>query len=1644
MKTIETIFKISGVLDGSLMAAINAASKAMSGLKGAGKVATAGALDMRNSLAAQLAALQRVQRQYDKYRVALEQLRPGLERVREATRRRDEVRLETRKAQESLEALKTKLTDLKRERDRSAKNSEQRRALDEQIRAGRIELKLQQGRAGEQERQLKAAQKALEDAAKNYNRTTNTVREMDAALKAAGESTSKIGLMSMALRGKMKEAQAQFERYNQAMTRLQSANDAHTQSASHFNNEWSNMSNAVSTAQSIMQPFKAAVDNAETFEHAMSKVKALTQSQNIKEGNYERVRQEMAELEAQARQLGATTQFTMTQAAEAQGYLGMAGWSKDQIIKAMPGMLDLAAASGMDLARTADIVSDNLTALGLDASQVGHMTDVYAYALTRSNLNMEALGESMKYAAPAMHAYGGDIHDAAAAMMIMGNAGIKGSMAGTALRMGLLRLAGPPKKASKEMEALGVSLSDATRMAYESQAQLEALGIHTDANMKPTEKMAYVLRELSTKMQGLSKDEKLAAVGAIFGVNAASGWLAVLEQGPEAFEDFRNALRTSDGTAKQVASTMNDDTRGAWLYLESAIDAVSNNVGSAFLPALKSIYEGLNPVVTSMAQWIGEHPGVVQGIGAIAASIAGGIVALSGFRLALAGINFVSTTVELMKATAAISALSSMTGGVVGVFGRLTAISSTFATGGIAAGFSAIGASLMGAAKSALAFIAAPWQALWGLLTGIAGQFGALLTIIQGQGLMAAIKTLGFAFQGAARSALAFLFSPWGMALAAIAALAAAAYMIYSNWEQVGGYFEGIGERIKAAFGEVGSALGPAFDQMSAAWSQFMASFNASGLGQVMLAGVLGAVEVITNVITTAIKLVGDLLSTIGKVGGKLMEAFSLLTSGNILGAIGKVREALGEGLMGVFDMVKHAVEGFAQALQNIGKIAVGFYDGTIMKGEFDWSALSWGAKPSEPKVGESVRQTVLETVKSDRSEREEIEVQLRNATREGNEEKTSELQTRLDNSEAITVASLTEALTELSAKEVKEAGGKDEFMSAVMSAVREQGTLNAEQQSSVISAVSEAIDTRLSTEGFTSELRAALSEKSTETLADRDALVQSMSQMISEQSNKDAALTAAIAEIKALDNVSDASKTDMIAQLTAAIEKLKSEEKKDDAPTKAMMPAAKSLESSSSALKSSADKLSALKSAAEGVKAAKEAQREGRLSTGEADPALAASILNAMQAVKMTDETAITRAMPMSMPSKGEAATPSGAAEINASTLELSTAISNAALEQSAASSQVTATMQQAALEQSAASAQVNASTMEMTAGLTQVNVTAQATGVELQNVGMNGQLASQGMQQVSDGSLQASASVIALAGSTDGAQAGMAAVAGASNSASGALGGLGSAASSAISALMSAASSAGSAVMNAAGEARAALSSLFSGGEPAHNAVGGIYPRGEFLTTFAEDSAEAAIPIKKGDSNAISLWQRTGAMLGVLGGQQPSMPMSMPSNGYISDEMARKIGQYSPEVRKSKSYESMRRAQEKTSGDFLDRQLSTSMMKPGGVFSRLPIANSALPSMPSMTMVNPSNIVSNEQTSESLSSKLQTYDQLEQQSMSLSTTTNNDQSLPPITLNFHFNGDVNREDVQRGVEESLPSIRETFEQQMMKYRHEVSRRSF
>ena len=381
-------------------------------------------------------------------------------------------------------------------------------------------------------------------------------------------------------------------------------------------------------AKKFAGPMMAATNVAANFEAAMSKVGAIANAND----------EDMKKLTQTARELGEKTQYTATQSAEAMSYLGMAGWKTNEIIAGMPGMLNLAAAGGTDLARTADIVSDNLTAFNLAADKSTHMANVYATVITNTNTNVEMLGETMKYAAPVAAAFGVSMEETAALTGLMANSGIKASQAGTSLRSGFLRLAGPPKMAQKAMDELGISLNDITAEQKEATLAMESLGIKMSDYQGP-HKMARILTELRGKINGLSQEEQLASMKAIFGTEGATGWLAVLKSGQGEFEKLVDSLEKADavsdgkggtkGAAELMAARMQDNAAGATIRYKSAVESLQISMGNAFLPTLTAVAEA----GTKVANFFTQH----EWLRDLAIGFTVGCVALSGFVMVVSG-----------------------------------------------------------------------------------------------------------------------------------------------------------------------------------------------------------------------------------------------------------------------------------------------------------------------------------------------------------------------------------------------------------------------------------------------------------------------------------------------------------------------------------------------------------------------------------------------------------------------------------------------------------------------------------------------------------------------------------------------------------------------------------------------------------------------------------------------------------------------------------------------------------------------------------------------------------------------------------------------------------------------------------------------
>ena len=286
----------------------------------------------------------------------------------------------------------------------------------------------------------------------------------------------------------------------------------------------------------------AAINAGRSFEAGMSEVKAISGAS----------RKDLEALTNKAKEMGATTKFSATQASEGLKYMAMAGWNSQQMIAGLPGVMNLAAASGENLGTVSDIVTDALTAMGLKASDSAHFADVLATAASSSNTNVAMMGETFKYAAPVAGALGYNIEDLAQAIGLMGNAGIKSSQAGTSLRSILTRLAKPPKDCANAMEDYGISIKN------------------SDGSMKS---LMEVMENMRDSLQGLPKDEQSAAAAALGGQEAMSGLLAIVNASESDFNKLSKAIDNASGAAQDQADIMNDNLQGALYELGSAAES---------------------------------------------------------------------------------------------------------------------------------------------------------------------------------------------------------------------------------------------------------------------------------------------------------------------------------------------------------------------------------------------------------------------------------------------------------------------------------------------------------------------------------------------------------------------------------------------------------------------------------------------------------------------------------------------------------------------------------------------------------------------------------------------------------------------------------------------------------------------------------------------------------------------------------------------------------------------------------------------------------------------------------------------------------------------------------------------------------------
>lgn len=593
----------------------------------------------------------------------------------------------------------------------------------------------------------------------------------------------------------------------------------------------------------------AAVKTAADFDAGMSQVAAISGATG----------DDLEALRDKAREMGSKTKFSASEAASAMEYMAMAGWKTGDMLGGIEGIMNLAAASGEDLATTSDIVTDALTAFGLSAEDSGHFADILAAASSNANTNVSMMGETFKYCAPIAGALGFSAEDTAEAIGLMANAGIKSTQAGTALRTIMNNLTGEVKISGKAIGDVTIATTNA------------------DGSMRD---LSDILADCRTAFSGLSESEKAQAAETLVGKNAMSGFLALMNAAPEDIDKLSNAIDNCDGTAESMAATMQDNLAGQLTILKSQLEELAISFGEILMPAIRSIVSHIQGFIDKLNGMDESQKKAIITIGLVVAAI-GPLLVIIGTVISKVGVamqGFVKLAGAFNKIKAAASAGT-------GIFGKLGA-----AIGGVSAPVLAV--------VAVIAVLVAAFVHLWntneGFREAILGTWEKIKTTVSNfvEGIRERLAALGISFSNIAETIKAI----WNGLCAVLAPIFEGAFnaianvlqtvlgvitgildvfigLFTGNWEQVWTgvkeIFSSIWEGIKGAFqnaidtirGIADAVLGWFGTSWNDVWSSVKAFFE--GIWNGIASFFSGIWNGIQNTVTTVLNAIKSVITTV-------------------------------------------------------------------------------------------------------------------------------------------------------------------------------------------------------------------------------------------------------------------------------------------------------------------------------------------------------------------------------------------------------------------------------------------------------------------------------------------------------------------------------------------------------------------------------------------------------------------------------------------------------------------------------------------------------------------------------------------------------------------------------------------------------------
>ena len=366
------------------------------------------------------------------------------------------------------------------------------------------------------------------------------------------------------------------------------------------------------------------------YETSMSSVQAISGS----------TADEMEVLESVAREMGATTRYSASESADALGYMALAGWDVEQMTSALPGVLNLATAGAMDLAVASDIVTDTMSMFGMEATDAGKASDIFAAAQSKSNTNVEQLSEALLNAGPAAAAAGADLEQTSAILGIFANQGVKGGRAGTALNAMFRDI-----KASAEDGAIAIGKHSVS--VYDANGNMRAMG--------------DIMADVEKATNGMTTEQRDSALADVFKQQSLSGVNLLLAEGSDALKDLENDIYNSDGVAQNMADTMDDNMQGALLGMKSAAE----DVAISFFEMAEGPFRAIIDAVTNAIRWFGQLDPSIQQVIAIVGILAASIgpllmlIGQMGLGISTLGTFFVGTAGSASMFATILGALAS-------------------------------------------------------------------------------------------------------------------------------------------------------------------------------------------------------------------------------------------------------------------------------------------------------------------------------------------------------------------------------------------------------------------------------------------------------------------------------------------------------------------------------------------------------------------------------------------------------------------------------------------------------------------------------------------------------------------------------------------------------------------------------------------------------------------------------------------------------------------------------------------------------------------------------------------------------------------------------------------------------------------------